>query len=191
MSLPTKFFVFDFETTGTDPARHAPIEIAAIVLDMATLKEVDRFQTLIQPFEGAEFDREAMAVNGISQEELKNSPDAESAFRKLKAFAERHGTMYAVAHNVDFDWDFLKAAEVRHKIWAVPLEKLKIDTQAIAVWVLGRNGQLKGHGLKSLLGAFNLDKTGHHRAMFDVEQLCEVIRRLADFKPATQMSLFG
>lgn len=191
MSLPSKFFVFDFETTGTDSTRHAPIEIAAIVLDMATLKEVDRFETLIRPFEGAEFDREAMTVNGISQEELKQAPDPETAFRKLKAFAERHGMMYAVAHNIDFDWDFLKAAEVRHKIWAVPLEKLKIDTQAIAVWVLGRNGQLKGHGLKSLLGAFNLDKSGHHRAMFDVEMLCEAMRKLADFKPTTQMSLFG
>lgn len=191
MSLPTKFFVFDFETTGTDPARHAPVEIAAIVLDMATLKEVDRFQTLIRPFEGAEFDREAMAVHGISAEELKQAPEAEQAFRLLKAFGERHGMMYAVAHNIDFDWQFLKAAEVRHKIWAVPLEKLKVDTQALAVWTLGRQGLLKGHGLKSLLGYFNLEKSGHHRAMWDVEALCEVLRKLAEFKPAAQMSLFG
>lgn len=191
MSLPTKFFVFDFETTGIDPARHAPIEIAAIVLEMATLKEVDRFETLIKPFEGAELDREAMAINGITPEMLKAAPDPEFAFRQLKAFAERHGMMYAVAHNIDFDWNFLKAAEVRHKIWAVPLEKLKIDTQAIAVWVLGRAGLLKGHGLKSLLAHFELDRSGHHRALWDVEQLCEVMRKLAEFKPSTQMSLFG
>ncbi|MEB3187388.1 MAG: 3'-5' exonuclease [bacterium] len=191
MSLPTKFFVFDFETTGTDPSRHAPIEIAAIILDMATLREVDRFETLIRPFEGAEFDRDAMATHGISLEELKAAPEPEAAFRKLKAFAERHGTMYAVAHNIDFDWEFLKAAEVRHKVWAVPLEKLKIDTQALAVWVLGRSGQLKGHGLKSLLNAFSLDHSGHHRAMFDVEMLCQAIRKLSDHKPAVQMGLFG
>lgn len=191
MSLPTKFFVFDFETTGTDPARHAPIEIAVIILDMATLKEVDRFETLIKPFEGAEIDREAMAVNGITAEELKTAPEAEVAFQRLKDFAFRHGTMYAVAHNVDFDWDFLKAAESRHKLWLVPLEKLKIDTQALAVWTLGRNGHLKGHGLKSLLGAFNLSSEGHHRAMFDVEMLCQAIRKLSDFKPTSQMSLFG
>lgn len=191
MSLPSKFFVFDFETTGTDPSRHAPIEIAAIVLDMATLKEVDRFETLMKPFEGAEIDREAMAVNGITPEELKHAPEAEVAFRNLKAFAERHGMMYAVAHNIDFDWDFLKAAEVRHKVWAVPLEKLKIDTQALAVWVLGRSGQLKGHGLKSLLNALNLSSEGHHRAMFDVEQLCQAMRKLSEFKGAAQMSLFG
>ncbi len=191
MSTPTKFFVFDFETTGTDPKKHAPIEIAAIVLDMATLKELDRFETLMKPYEGAEIEKQAMEVNGITPEQLKTAPDPEVAFRNLKAFAERHGMMYAVAHNIDFDWDFLKAAEVRHKIWAVPLEKCKIDTQALAIWTLGRPGQLKTFGLKSLLNHFNLDKTGHHRAMFDVEKLCEVMRKLADFKPALQMGLFG
>ncbi len=75
--------LFDLEMTGLDVTKHEIIQIAAILLDRKTLKEKKSFSTFVKPQRWAKRDPEAMAVNKISAEDLKNAPSMATALKKF------------------------------------------------------------------------------------------------------------
>ena len=69
--------VLDIEATGVDFSKHELIQIAAILLDKKTLKEKKRFESFIRPRKWKNRSAEAMAVNQITWDMVKDAPDHE------------------------------------------------------------------------------------------------------------------
>ena len=101
--------VFDTETTGLPLAQTAPItsqpkiiEIAIIKLD-DDLKEVDRYETLINP--EMDIPKEASAVNNITNEDVKDKPPFAAIYSKLCELFLGESDVYA--HNCTVDMSML------------------------------------------------------------------------------------
>ena len=79
--------LFDIEATGINVTKHEVIQLAAILLDKKTLKEKKRFDMCIKPKRWANREREAMAVNNITWDKLKDAKDAKTVLRTfIKTF---------------------------------------------------------------------------------------------------------
>jgi DNA polymerase III epsilon subunit-like protein len=75
--------VLDIESTGIDVTKHEIIQLAAILIDKKTLKEKQTFSSFVKPVSWANRDPEAMAVNGIVWEQLKNAPSIKTVLQKF------------------------------------------------------------------------------------------------------------
>lgn len=114
-----KFFTFDLETTGTDVAKHAIHQIAAIIDVPGRLPIELNYQ--VRPKEGVHMvSPEALEVCGITMEQLKGYPPMEEAYEdlvsKLNDLCDRfdkQDKFFMVGFNCQgFDGQFLR------KFWA-------------------------------------------------------------------------
>ena len=53
------YLVMDTETGGLDPAQNPITSFAAVVLDFNTLKEVDRWETYVKPYNDLQITKES------------------------------------------------------------------------------------------------------------------------------------
>lgn len=111
--IMTKTLYLDTETTGTDCRRHGLVQLAMIVDIDGEIKAEKSWY--IKPFEADVIDDEALEVNGLTMEQLKEFPAASDFYRELIAFLEqyvdkydRSDKFYPAGFNVDFDMKFLK-----------------------------------------------------------------------------------
>ena len=121
--------VLDIETTGADPNVHSIVSIGAV--DFTDPK--NQFYAECQIWDGAHVEPSALAVNGFSEEEIRD-PQKPSESEAVKAFfdwlAER--TSHVIAgHNPSFDIGFLQSAAKRYGI-DFPLARRSIDLHTIA-----------------------------------------------------------
>ena len=106
--------VVDVETTGTNPQKHSIISIGAIDMD-APIDQNGQFYAECRVWEGAHIEPDAMAVNGMTDEQIhdKQKPEEGEAVRQFFAwFAEKENLVLA-GHNPMFDLGFLQAAAAR------------------------------------------------------------------------------
>lgn len=152
----TDYVVFDLETTGLSPVSDEIIEMSA--LKVKNQKVTDTFSTLVNP--GRHIPYGATAVNGITDNMVKDGP---SIVQVMKDFLEFAGNHVLVGHNIhSFDMKFLYiAAEER---LGVPLPNNYIDTLYLARRCLH---QLSHHRLVDLAAYFHLSTEGAHRALND------------------------
>lgn len=96
-----RYAIVDIETTGGYAAANGIIEISIQVLEGDAV--VEQFETLVNPFQN--IPRYIQAFTGISNEMVQNAPAfgdvAEKTFQLLQ-------NAIFVAHNVNFDYSFLK-----------------------------------------------------------------------------------
>ena len=132
------------------------IEMSA--LKVKNQKVTDTFSTLVNP--GRHIPYGATAVNGITDNMVKDGP---SIVQVMKDFLEFAGNHVLVGHNIhSFDMKFLYiAAEER---LSVPLPNNYIDTLYLARRCLP---QLSHHRLVDLAAYFHLSTEGAHRALND------------------------
>ncbi len=97
------FAVTDVETTGGQPAGNSMTEIAVVLTD--GVRELDRFHTLLQPSHPIPFHIEQLT--GISNAMVADAPRFEEIAEELLSFFDES---VFVAHNVGFDYSFIKAA---------------------------------------------------------------------------------
>lgn len=76
--------LIDIESTGVDTSKHELIELGAILLDKKTLKEKRSFESFVKPTRWKDRDPEAMAVNQISYEQLKNAASLKTVITKFE-----------------------------------------------------------------------------------------------------------
>ena len=87
-----KLLFFDLETTGTNPARHGIHQISGIVeIDGV---EQERFDFKVRPNPKAEILDEALAVGGVTREEIDAYPPMEEVYCKLVALLSRYVSKY-------------------------------------------------------------------------------------------------
>lgn len=189
---PSDFVVLDLETTGTNPARHHVLEVAAARLTPDAGTCVGRYaaKVLIPP--RAEVEAAALARNGYDplgdawRRVARQLPEVVARLRPLLA-----GRPVIVAHNARFDVGFLRAAFARAGV-AMPAFGGTLCTLALARR-LRAAGRLPGVTLDAL--ATHIGAVGAaHSAAGDVCRLVQVwwfLRDLETRVQAIQADLFA
>ena len=78
-----KLFFYDLETTGINPGRHGIHQISGqIVIDGQVMES---FNFHVRPNPKAQIDPQALAVAGVTAEQILNYPPMEEIFGKLIA----------------------------------------------------------------------------------------------------------
>ncbi|MCF8000890.1 MAG: PolC-type DNA polymerase III [Halanaerobiales bacterium] len=150
----TEFVVFDLETTGLNPVQNEIIEIGAVKIKSGEI--VDEFSSLVKPDQ--KISDKITEITGIDNNMVKDAPSFEKVF---SSFVEFIGDCPLVAHNMDFDYSFIRK----------PLNEFKnnnevtlVDTLTLARAVLP---ELKNHKLATLVNYYDIKLDNHHRALDD------------------------
>ena len=173
LRLHRKVLVIDVEATGLDPVKNACIEVGAVLLD-ETLEPIDDYSSLIAPWEGAEFNKESMAVHKISMKELKEARDFHAVIGEFhKRFCSGPSIPVLAGWNVWFDVAFLRALYDKTEIqW--PFSHRFLDVQAIVLFFSRLDSPSLEKTVKSLLG-----EKQTHRAIDDARQTGKVLQHLS------------
>lgn len=199
MNYPKNFVVFDFETTGLDPFKDKPIEVAWVVVKDGCVIKASRF------FLNYHMDvpEKAAAIHGITRQTIEGSEDA-SLNPKVtlqQLLDDINATGAHVTHNgTYFDLLFLLNAfdmpDAHRKHAETSLRATHVDTAAI---FKGRGIRaaklpnesleaysrrvLKTHNtfkfnLKAAAQAHGIPVNGQHRAMDDVLLTLELYKKM-------------
>lgn len=158
--------VLDVETTGLDYKKERIIEFAAARLENGVIK--DKYETLINPKQHIR--KSSMAVHGITEEMVADSPTEEEAMPAIFEFIADYPI---VAHNAIFDYNFLNESSKR--LYNKPIENQRIDSQFLFKEVYP---EFESHGLENLMTKFNVEFDTRHRAMADTIGLAEAYPKL-------------
>ena len=156
--LPDKLAFVDIETTGCSLNYDRVIEIGIVRVENG--KEVKRFSTLINPQKY--IPEEITRLTGIVSGDVENSP----TFREVKdEILELIEGCYFVAHNVRFDYAFLKQEFKRLGISFSPKHFCTVK--------LSQNlyPQYRHHNLDSVIERFGFQCQKRHRALDDAAVL--------------------
>ncbi len=167
MSNAEREIVLDTETTGLEAAEHSIIEVGC--LEIIDRRITGRsYHQYINP--GRSIDDGAIAVHGITNEQLRDKPRFDEITDELLAFI---GDAKLVIHNADFDMGFL-AVEFercgRAADWPPPGEV--IDSLLLA----RKKHPGQRNSLDALCKRYEVDNSGRelHGALLDAELLAEV-----------------
>ena len=131
--------VYDLETGGFTPGVHGVCEIAMIAIDIHTLEELGRYETIIQPYSDRkgnemQYDAGAFKVNGLSLRKIQNGKPSAQVAKEIKEFATKYKNAskkpILAGHNIDkFDNPHLADFLHCHKIDVLKVfENDSIDT---------------------------------------------------------------
>lgn len=178
-----KTVFYDLETTGIDFERSAVIQIGAI-LDIDG-EEVDRIDIKLRPHEGANIDTKALAVTGLTIEELMEDPERLSpsaGYLKFMNFCGFNpgqrvypsGRIHRAGYNIlAFDNRMLEAlgARIGDNYTFAKFHWPGIDVASIACAGLrSTRAAMKDFKLMSVAKAVGVNTEGKaHDALFDIE----------------------
>jgi len=170
MTMPTVRLWIDLETTGKDPGKHGIVECGWIVSLPGC--EPDKHFAFIRPHKGHAVDASAVAMHRPASERGRACPEW-SILRKIRASLPSGLAVEVCGWGVEFDVEFIRAAEMRTSIPMVPgwrgftVRDIKPDACALL-------------GVESLEEAAKAMRIEHrpHRADSDVNATFEIARRL-------------
>lgn len=163
------FAVVDLETTGGDAMRHRITEVGIVIYDGQ--KEIERFHTLVNPQKNIPLG--IQHLTGITNEMVADAPLFSEISQRVYDLVS--GCIF-VAHNVHFDFSFLKneLKEAGYSNW----NPRKLCTVRYTRKVIPG---LKSYSLKNLVSHFGLNNENPHRALSDaiaaLQILSEVLKR--------------
>ena len=107
--FPDKMVILDCETTGANAASCKIIEIGLLVIENGVL--IDQWQTFCNP--ETPIPEKIKRLTGIDKSMLENAPVFSQIAVKLRAYLKDR---VLVAHNIRFDYGFLRNEFAREKI---------------------------------------------------------------------------
>lgn len=143
---------FDTETTGLHPDTGNVIEIGAVKFDIDGV--LDSYDILINP--GCRISADVTAINHISDEMVASCPLIKNI---LPDFMQFVGSSILIAHNANFDLDFVNSELLRSNM--SPIKNKTVDTLEMARWAYPRLGK---YSLQFLAKTFSIDVKNAHRA---------------------------
>ncbi|MEM9024664.1 MAG: exonuclease domain-containing protein, partial [Bacteroidota bacterium] len=159
------FAVVDIETTGGYASHHRITEVAVLVHDGQQV--IERYQTLINPGKSIPF--HITALTGISDDMVRDAPTFEEVAEEIAALTK---DKVFVAHNVNFDYSFLKK-EMEDA--GVAFQRKKLCTVRMSRKLLPG---LPSYSLGNLCKAVGIRLQGAHRAAADAEATTELLALL-------------
>lgn len=159
------YAIVDIETTGTRTDLHGITEIAVILFDGH--KTVDTFQTLINP--GTSIPGFITQLTGITNEMTATAPTFAEIADEL--YHLLHDNIF-VAHNVGFDYAFLKAA---FESTGYTFNTKKLCTVRLSKKIFPG---LPGYSLGKLCAALDVQISDRHRAMGDAQATSKLFSML-------------
>jgi DNA polymerase III subunit epsilon len=155
-ALPKKLVFVDIETTGARVTSDRVIEIGIIRVENNQVTQT--YQTLFNP--QTRISPYIEVFTGIRQDDLRSAPTFEDKIQEITALL--HDCVF-IAHNVRFDYGFLKNEFSRLDMDFSPahLCTVKLSRQLFP--------QYKKHNLSSLIERFNLACPNRHRALDDAQ----------------------
>lgn len=148
-----KFCVVDIETNGSKPDYAQIIEIGAAMIQNG--KVIDKFETFVKADEVPD---NIVYLTNITLNDLKSAPTLKTALEKFRLFLS---DAVFVAHNVNFDYNFISYSMVRAGFG--PLLNRKICSIDLAKKTI----KAERYGLAYLIEELNIEVKQHHRAYSD------------------------
>ncbi len=155
--------IVDIETTGGSPFFSRIIEVGLLKVKKGEV--VEEFQTLLNP--GQEIPEFITKMTGIAEQDVAGAPTFADIAEDLLA---RFENSIFVAHNVNFDYGFLKE-EFRRLGWI-------FNTDRLCTVRLSRNlyKQHRHHNLSALIERHGIEITNRHRAFDDAKVLWDFMQ---------------
>lgn len=184
--IKSDYIVFDCETGGLDETKNPITQYAAVILDGKTLKEKDRFETFIKPYNDLTIEKQALEHTMVTMSDINAGINLGQFVKTVTAWWESHrakakvkemGRLVPVGHNVTFDLRFinyalaLEGAETTEE-WMYPN---LIDTFSLGKMAFGIGGDEKLN-LGACCERAKIKLTDAHGAMNDVEATAELFR---------------
>ena len=176
MFAPRVCFV-DVETTGASPARERVTEVGVVSVEAeGDDVRVSEWSSLVNP--GVPIPSEIQWLTGITNEMVRAAPAFSDIAGDLAA--RLHESIF-VAHNVRFDYGFLRAEFSRCGLtWRAPT----LCTVRLSRLLYPDRGP---HSLDAIVTRFSLDGEARHRALGDARVLWRFLQRLIDTHGRTEV----
>ena len=155
------YAIIDIETTGGKAARDKITEIAIVLHDGQEV--IDRYETLINPERS--IPANITRITNITDAMVAEAP---KFYEVAKEIVERTKGAIFVAHNVRFDYSFIRE---EFKRLGFVFSRRQLCTVRLTRRVFPG---LKSYGLSNLIRHFNLTINGRHRAMGDAVATTEL-----------------
>jgi DNA polymerase III subunit epsilon len=164
MTLPNKLCFVDVETTGMRATYDRVIDIGILRVEDGEL--VKTFETLVNP--GDYVPAEILEMTGIIPTELEAAP----YFREVKdEILETLADCIFVAHNVRFDYSFLKNEFKRQEKSFSPKHFCTVKLSRALF------PEYRHHNLDSIIERFNFECQRRHRAFDDAQVLWDFYQK--------------
>ncbi|QCR21689.1 exonuclease domain-containing protein [Pontibacter sp. SGAir0037] len=159
------YAIIDIETTGSQPAQDKITEIAIFIHDGHQI--VDKYATLINPQRPIPYF--ITQLTGISDEMVQDAPKFYEVAKEIVEFTE--GKVF-VAHNVRFDYSFLKKefADLGFTFQRKTLCTVRLSRSLIP--------GLPSYSLGKLCKSIDIDLQQRHRAIGDAEATAKLFDKL-------------
>lgn len=164
-----KFCIVDIEANGSKPKEFQIIEIGAVMVQNGV--EIDRFESFVY----TDFLPESITIlTGITLDDLKDAPSLGFVLEKFRLFL---GDAVFVAHNVNFDYNFISAS--MQKAGFGPLLNRKLCTIELSK----KSFVAQKYGLGFLMEFFDMTFGAQHRALVDARMADYVFKQCLSCLP--------
>ncbi len=184
--IRSNYIVFDVETGGLDETKNPITQYAAVVLDGKTLKEIDRWETFIQPYGDLVIEQKALEHTMVKMSDVNKGLTVQKFIDTAIAFWEQYmvrgrtreqGRLIPVGHNVTFDLRFINYAlafcgKPNVEYWMYPNF---IDTLVLSKLSFGVKGDEKIN-LGAVCTLTKIKLTDAHGAMNDTLATAQLLR---------------
>ena len=182
----------DTETTGFDGSRDRIIELAFIVKTQGNYVEIDDY---IRLPEGSVIPEKIVELTGITESLLEmNGIDEEIAARVL-GFSMKSGKTLIVAHNAQFDLDFVRGMFARHSERHPELLEALSRCDYLDTLTVFKDRKAGPHKLSDAIKAYYLEGKVYntHRALDDCRALLAVFEEMLKKRDDLEsyVNLFG
>lgn len=175
----SKLFFYDLETTGTNPGRHGIHQISGeIVIDGKT---VETFDFKVQPNPKAQIEDAALAVGGVTREQIMAYPPMGQVYTQLVTMLAKYVNKYDKTdkfhlvgyNNRGFDDNFLRGFFLQNGdkffgsfFWADSIDVLVLASTFLA----DHRAELQNFKLATVADFLGIDTTAGklHDASFDI-----------------------
>lgn len=174
MKFARDILLIDIETTGPNPEKDFPLQIAGILLDKDNLLEKNYFNSYVRfPFSQTTNDRIVQTL-GISKEQWIKTPNVKTVINEFVAKFPYNLTL--ASHNV-INVNFLQASFKRA---GLPYE---YDYHILEIWTLGylflsKLNSKKIPTAETLGQYFKIQKEKEHDAFANCKFLVEIFKKL-------------
>jgi len=171
-TVDDEIIVFDVETTGLSYKNDRLTEIGAVKIRNRSI--IDSFNTMVNP--GKPIPEKVSQLTKITDDMVADAPKEKDAVEQFIEFCGQNTVL--VAHNANFDHNFIKSVCERHNI---NFKYILLDTLVMCQCMLPELGR---HKLSYLAKYLKLGKFEAHRASDDAMMLgkvyLELLKRLTD-----------